>query len=512
MTLSKRFFLVSIISWCVALLGAYGYAQTPSGCTPNTYQIVWPELVKAGETASYRVLTNDNVQDTSLRKVSFSLSKEKINQSASNNSNQIFLHLFSQLGKQILSVRFLDSHDCPYSLEKTITSYDTTILYIGNKWDIPDIGFSATFNKQNTLFYPLFTDARTFSKSTLIDRCATHRDYLQDVDMIVINMHNSHDLLQLLDDSIKINKISLLQKKIYVVSDFNTQLTQRVLAKYSKNWWIQQLYLLEENNFVPFLTQLSLSTNINKEIYANTTLLSFSSALSPYSLSSLLDRLVSQGFPIELLSTLLILSLAALFISIFRQVIGFSVFGIYSPLLFALSLSFFWVPLSILLLAIGIWSKLLVKAFTKRVYLLHNTKTALLVILYLLFVLIIFSINATFTSTIFQANTLLSWWIVAFPILFLIIVTDKVFHDNVSFFSLGWRISFAEFLIVSFCVYGLLSWVWLRYFLLAYPESILFIIALTILIGKFTWLQVLEYIRFMPLITHKSHNDEEEEE
>ncbi|MEI8009296.1 MAG: hypothetical protein WCI00_08265 [bacterium] len=39
-------------------------------------------------------------------------------------------------------------------------------------------------------------------------------------------------------------------------------------------------------------------------------------------------------------------------ISILRQIVGFSIFGIYSPLLFAVSMSILGVPFSLTLLAI----------------------------------------------------------------------------------------------------------------------------------------------------------------
>jgi len=66
-------------------------------------------------------------------------------------------------------------------------------------------------------------------------------------------------------------------------------------------------------------------------------------------------------------------------------------------------------------------------------------------------------------------------------------------------------------MIVSAVVYGILSWDVLKQFLLSYPEIILIIFLLNIFVGRFTGLQLLEYIRFIPLLEKESENEIEEE-
>ncbi|MDO4714179.1 MAG: 7TM domain-containing protein [bacterium] len=58
--------------------------------------------------------------------------------------------------------------------------------------------------------------------------------------------------------------------------------------------------------------------------------------------------------------------------------------------------------------------------------------------------------------------------------------------------------------------YGILEWSWISTTLLSYPELLLAILLINIIIGRFSGLQLLELIRFMPLI--KKHLDQEEEE
>ena len=60
-------------------------------------------------------------------------------------------------------------------------------------------------------------------------------------------------------------------------------------------------------------------------------------------------------------------------------------------------------------------------------------------------------------------------------------------------------------------VYGVLSRDGLKQLLLSYPEFIILIFILNILVGRFTGLQLLEYFRFIPLLEKESENEIEEE-
>lgn len=91
----------------------------------------------------------------------------------------------------------------------------------------------------------------------------------------------------------------------------------------------------------------------------------------------------------------------------------------------------------------------------------------------------------------------------------MIIISDKVFNDNFHFTKIHQRIALLEFIIVSFCAYGLFYWVELKQLLLAFPELLLLIFVLNVAVGRFTGLQLLEYFRFMPLIKNSSEAEEE---
>gem|GEM_PF-5300711 len=84
----------------------------------------------------------------------------------------------------------------------------------------------------------------------------------------------------------------------------------------------------------------------------------------------------------------LTLSVAALIITIFRQVIGFSVFGTFSPLLFGLSISVLGTQATIIFFLIAFIATVLTRLITKKLYLLHSAKMSLLITLYFLTIVV----------------------------------------------------------------------------------------------------------------------------
>ena len=213
---------------------------------------------------------------------------------------------------------------------------------------------------------------------------------------------------------------------------------------------------------------------------------------------------LSHTIPPEVLGTILIITVWALAVSARRQIIWFTVFGIYSPLLFAVSANTLWIVNSCCLLLLWFLAKLIVSLFTKKIHLLHNAKTAMLIIIYFSLIVLLQYFWISF----------LPLWILdslygAFPFIFIIIVADKIFNEGFTLFSKGWWISFLEFSMVSWSVWWLLHWQWLKEILISYPWSLLLIFIINILIGRFTGLQLLEYFRFMPLIKKHFESDEE---
>lgn len=388
--------------------------------------------------------------------------------------------------------------------------YKSEIIYLWKENEWLSLGFSENFEKHQIFFNPIILEEKkTFSEEELMEKINDAIDDLKQSTTIIINTNNFDGLFQLLG---KINtnaNIGLKGKTIYLVTDINQNFLKRTLAKYIKLVGVEKIYTLPEDGFLNFMTALSFEKKITDQMYITNFSLTFQETPKLLLISYLIDNLISNWFPIDLIAIILLLSIGALVVSIFRQVIGFSSFGIYSPILFALSIAALGIPISLLLLLIWAVAKILTSFFCKKIYLLHNAKTTMLIILYFLFLITVVSLDSIFKTNLVDIDIFTTVFSL-FPIVFIIIVTDKVFNEGFKIFNWGWVVSFGEFLVISFVIRWLLNRIWLKHLLLSYPEIIILILILNIFIGRFTGLQLLEYFRFMPMISR--HLDGEEEE
>lgn len=389
-------------------------------------------------------------------------------------------------------------------------NYKNTIIYIWEQWDEFDLGFQQNFDKQKTLLLEIFvSDNKSFPEEELLNRINENIEEIQKTNTLIINTANFDILFQLLGKINTTTPLELNNKTIYLITNSNKYFLKRTLAKQIKSIEIDKIYTISKSKLLNFLSSLSLNKITNEEEYIVPFSLSFQETSKLLIVSYLIDHLIYNWFPIDLITLFLLISLWALLVSILRQVVWFSVFGIYTPLLFAISLFTIGIIPSMLLLIIWFISKVFIKLLTKKIYLLHNAKTSLLVLTYFFLLLIFLWLNTILWLDLFDI-TLFSKSFIILPIIYIIITSDKVFNQ---WFSLGkitsW-ISLLEFLIVSFAVYGLFYRTGIKHLLLAFPELLILIFFLNIAVGRFTGLQLLEYFRFMPLIKNSSEAEEEE--
>lgn len=388
-------------------------------------------------------------------------------------------------------------------------NYRNTIIYLGEEGEEFDLGFQQNFDKQQILLEEIFiSDNKNFSEEEISNKIIDNITHIQKSKMLIINTAKFDVLLQLLGKVQSSHNLNLKNKTIYLVTNSNKFFLKRMLAKYIRPIEITKIYTLPQDKLLNLISTLSLDKINNHEEYLTPFSLSFQETPKYLALSYLVDSLIYRGFPVELITMFLVLSLGALLINILRQIVWFSIFGIYSPLLFAISMSILGISFSLTLLGVWLLTKLCMTLFTKKVYLLHNAKSAFLIILYFFILLLVFGLNTTLWLNLIDMQIFVNGFII-FPIIFIILVSDKIFNEWFQLFSAGRRVAFIEFLIVSFAVYGLFYRTGLKHILLAFPELLILIFVLNIAVGRFTWLQVLEYFRFMPLI--KKHLEWEEE-
>jgi hypothetical protein len=102
----------------------------------------------------------------------------------------------------------------------------------------------------------------------------------------------------------------------------------------------------------------------------------------------LVDQAINYGLSLQTLGTLLVITLLVLVISGLRQMIGLSVFGVYQPLLFALTLFFIGGQATLFFFGIAILATSLIRILSNHFHLLQSAKISLLLCVYSVFLLV----------------------------------------------------------------------------------------------------------------------------
>ncbi|MEF2175168.1 MAG: 7TM domain-containing protein [Candidatus Absconditabacteria bacterium] len=473
--------------------------------TPNDYYIEGKTNIKSNETTVHNINTLSGSKELKIKNVVYELYKDDV--LAETLTGGKYLHNFVNPGKFYLKVNFEDENDCNFELEKDIHVYKGFVYYLGDAVNELDLGLENNFEKSGLLFNKLILSNNSiFIENEFAGKMQQDTETLKSSNIIIINNKNFSSIFQALGSLAKNEEYNFSDKKIFVISELNENFMKRLLARNYKNLGNSKIYIVNNTFLLNFLTSISLGKEADELSYLQKFSISYHESPKYLPLSYLIDLLIYNGFPSVLISFILTLCIGALVISIFRQIIGFSIFGIYSPLLFAVSISVIGIKFSFLLLFVAFLSTIITRIFTSKVYLLSSAKISLNIILYFIISIVVLSINSIFNLNIIDLSIFNDAYII-FPIIFLIITAEKVFHEGFNIFSKGWWFSFIEFLFVSGVVYYIISRVSLKYVLISYPEIIFLIIIINIYVGRFTGLQLLEYFRFMPLI--KRHFDEE---
>lgn len=505
----KLFFVISMLGtlFFVWNINAQEDHNAPMFCD-QSYSIAWPEWIRIDKTAEYKVILSGSEEILDNNQMKFTLVYNKKN-IVTNKWNK-FEYVFDWKSEYKLKAEFTDDNNCSYSLEKSITTYWKSIAYIWENVKEFEIWFQDNFQKHDILLNEIIIDGKkVIWEESIITSLSEKISYIKNSDIVIIN---SKFFDQILDALGKINNwqdLKLNEKQVFVLNNLNQNFLKRILAKYVKILWISNVYVLNKDYTLAFFSNLSFGNDVISEQYVKTFSLSFAQVPKYFLLSYLIDNLIYNWFPINLIWLFFSLSLAALIVSIFRQVIWFSVFGIYSPIFFATSMAVFGLNFSIIVFGIAIISVILTRLFTKKVYLLYSAKLTVLLIIYFLIMILTIWLDKILGSNIIDIS-MFNNWLVIFPIIFLIVVADKVLYEWFKFWTKSWIFSLIEFLIVSSVVFGILNRDGLKQILLSYPEFILIIFILNILVGRFTGLQLLEYFRFIPLLEKENDRDTEE--
>lgn len=497
--------ILSIILW-IFLMTCFWIAENICENTDDRFVVKgFPDII-AQQIAEYHVVDTRN--QNWVTNANFSIFKD--DKKITTSSGESFS--FSSDAEWIyLLTSKITLEDCIYQIQTNINVYNWSIVYIWDNLDDFQLWYESNFKDHGILFEKIISNNNVFLENELKEELVRQKVFIDNASTIIINNKDLEYVFQILSKLCEDNELNLSNKTIFIVNNTNKHFVKRTLSKYSNILENENKYMINSSDLIALISNLSFNKDVLGENLVEVFPLSFEWKSRWLFLSFFIDNLIASWIPINLIGLLLTLTFAALVVTTFRQIIGFSVFWTFSPLLFGLSIAVLWVKTSIIFFVIAIIATLITRLITKRLYLLNSAKLSLLLGVYFLTTILLLGLNTVLNLNILWYQIFSNTYVI-FPILFLIFATDKVFWEWYKLFSKQQLVSLLEFVVISTVVVLIINSVRLRLILLSYPEIILLLIIAIIIVWRFTWLQLFEYFRFSPILKDWDWSEEEEEE
>lgn len=204
---------------------------------------------------------------------------------------------------------------------------------------------------------------------------------------------------------------------------------------------------------------------------------------------------IMAGVPTNTIVLILLLPLLATIVVAFRYIVGLSGIGLLVPIALSITLLGTDVTPGFIMLAAIILASLVSRLILRRFPIMQMPKIALSMLMVAFFLLIALTISSIYGIIDVRSLSI-------FPILLFILLSDRI----VSLFLERDFVETVQTTVITLflAVLGflLLTWEQLRFFTLVYPESILLLIPINIMIGRYFGLRMTEYIKFQPILKH----------
>lgn len=431
-----------------------------------------------GADVSYRVLQADRViYETDVSPLSFS---------------------FPEAGVYEVAVG-VKTDTCEFSSSLLVRVYDHVFFYLGeflqdfNEW------LTQNLQQQNILFAKFIVDAEEdlYADKERRQNLENKMIDIKSSQVIFFNLNNFSTIFELLDEWNDIYNVDFFDKKVVVISPIDSVLLKKFLAPFLREHDFS-LYLFDLDKARDLFFYLSVG-QIDRANALLDTPVEFRGGKTFFSLGSMVDTLIYSGFSMETLWMMLVLAVIVLVLVFFRQIMGFSVYGIYYPLLMAWVFVVLWHGLTLWLFALAFVAHFLGLLIQKKVAVLVHAKIGLYIVLY-----VILSVMALGSMTSWfgvQWDIAVSQDIVVLLAFLLVpLAGKKVFTTLKWFWKKNHPMNIIWFLILAYVFSLFLTCIPLQHWLLVRPSIVFIILLWVILLGKFTGLQFMEYVRFWPLI------------
>lgn len=396
--------------------------------------------------------------------------------------------------------------------EKEVFVFDTKLLMIADQEIVQDLDAIVEQAANNGVYLKILTaptgDTGFLTEEKLLPLVAQEADFIREADGLLFYTNAAAGLQsftrywQNLDTGKKIN----LQSKLLVVITEQNMSIAADLAQQSFRVINPTFILLTRPEALNPIFETKDNTKLVPSLEGRAIEYRIVDARSEKSnvffLSHAITNFIARGIPTNTIYLILAVPFIAFLITFARQVIGITAFGIYTPLVIALSFLILGIYVGLGTLIVVVAVSYILRLALNRFRLLYIPKTSL----------ILSSIGLSFLAVIWILSLYrisLAASLAIFPMLVMSTMSDKFLSAQS---EEGLRAAlFGVFttVVVSIGAYYVVVWDSFTNLVLSWPELIIVPLAGMVLLGKFTGLRWTEYARFRSLFKEKDIEEEE---
>jgi hypothetical protein len=498
---SKR----KIIAFIVLIINPIVFGVTvpttqplPTSCGDMSFSVAGTFFVKPDQKWIYSV-TSNSILDQQAN-VEYELRQDNILIEVWNDRQ--FSYLFENPGNYLLKTILRRSEQCVQATEHTITVANQIRLGIGlTEKNSSFLAQSISDQGIGFVLLPAVTD--TMKEEATIKWLQQIAYFLPSSDVLFVEESQARLLFNHLDD-MRTYGIGF-PERIILVGKIGTSALRRLLHQSPTISEFSEIAITPTPYLSSVIQQLLNGQSLGQLDVVRLVHLQDNTTSRRLPLSKATDYLLTNGMSINFLLFLLGIPIIVLCLVILKQVVGLNVWGIYYLLLTGAATIFVGREIATLMFLAAFLGQLFSHLITQKIYLLYAPKVWLTITLTCISYILLNILLPQFWYNIQMPSEAIYAF---FPLMTFSLMIQYIYPHYNSFIKKERWIWFIQFLIGITSIIVLLQRNRLQQFVLGYPDSILLVVIFIIYIGRFSGLQLGEYIRFWPLI--KKHLKEEE--
>ena len=212
-------------------------------------------------------------------------------------------------------------------------------------------------------------------------------------------------------------------------------------------------------------------------------------------MSFFVNYMLEKGVPSNTLKLVLMLPVIVTMVAFFKQVVGLETLGVYTPSIITLSLIALGLQFGLFILFVILLFGTLSRLFLQRYRLLYIPRMAIVLTIVSVTILVMLLMGAYLNVSQLVA-------ISVFPMLMMSTLVEKFVSIQTGKGLKSAFIIICETVLVSVMCYFIAEWTFLKTLMLGHPELILFFIVANVVLGRWTGLRFMEYVRFREIFRY----------